>query len=64
MYMRIWPCESNVDWGVELYSLTAALVILSLAECVYFSLLDKCLPSTHLVLCAIMINLHIWSAHH
>jgi len=35
--MRIWPRESNVDWGVDLYSLTAALVVLSLAECVYFN---------------------------
>ncbi len=41
MYMQVWPRESSIDWGMDLYSLTTALVILSLAECVYFNPFDK-----------------------
>ena len=37
MFMSLWPSESNVDWGVDLHSLTTAVVVLSLAECVYFN---------------------------
>lgn len=36
--------------GVDLHSSTAAVVVLSLAECVYFNWFDKWFPSTHSVL--------------
>ena len=64
MNMRVWIREYNVDWGADLYSLTTALVFVSLAECVYFNPYNKWLPSTHFALWRIMLNLRVWSAHH
>lgn len=34
-FMRIWPGRFNVVCSVDLYSLTAGLVVVSLAECLY-----------------------------
>ena len=65
MNMRVWLRESNInDWDADLYSLTTALVFVSLAECVYFNPYNKWFPSTHFVLWGIMLNLCVWSAHH